>query len=418
MDLRRIVPTVALVVALSISRAPAQCVGDCHNDNEVTVDELLMMVNIALDNAPMSTCDVGDADHDGTITVDEVIIGVNHAMLGCPAPVSPDLEKAAGVATSTLVALFTALTELPVLESGDMAAALAAPALTRRVIAGLEVGARFRPQASEPCDGGGTMNVSCRESGGNSILTAVLANCRVPDEETGGMVTSSGTLVGTVASLGVCSTGVIPSNVRLTTDFTNFTSQYADAGGTVVGNLSLPNFTESIDPTGQGCAGPNGTLSLSGSYTTSIVAVSVDLSVAANNLSLQVASSGTPCALEMTATGSLEVGDHANDRQFTVSFSNSHVTFGSEESMDGALDGSMGVSCIGHVAFQTDMPIRIGGGGCASAGRLSVTLASGTNGRIDFTAAGGVAFDYDADGSADKVVAECHDASVTQCRGA
>ena len=64
----------------------AVCSGDCHGDGAVTVDEILIMVNIALDNAPVSDCTAGDATHDGQITVDEIIAAVNNALNACPMP--------------------------------------------------------------------------------------------------------------------------------------------------------------------------------------------------------------------------------------------------------------------------------------------------------------------------------------------
>jgi hypothetical protein len=51
----------------------------------VTVNELITMVNIALGNAPVTSCTVGDTNNDGTITVNEIIAGVNNALNGCPA---------------------------------------------------------------------------------------------------------------------------------------------------------------------------------------------------------------------------------------------------------------------------------------------------------------------------------------------
>jgi hypothetical protein len=65
--------------------AAAACVGDCSGDGEVTVNELITMVNIALGNSPVSACPVGDANGDGEITVNEIISGVNNALNGCPA---------------------------------------------------------------------------------------------------------------------------------------------------------------------------------------------------------------------------------------------------------------------------------------------------------------------------------------------
>jgi hypothetical protein len=44
---------------------PETCVGDCGGEGQVTVDELLAMVNIALGNANVSTCTAGDVNSDG-----------------------------------------------------------------------------------------------------------------------------------------------------------------------------------------------------------------------------------------------------------------------------------------------------------------------------------------------------------------
>jgi len=41
--------------------AAAACVGDCSGNGEVTVNELVTMVNIALETAPVSQCRNGDA---------------------------------------------------------------------------------------------------------------------------------------------------------------------------------------------------------------------------------------------------------------------------------------------------------------------------------------------------------------------
>jgi len=58
-------------------------VGDCNSSNEVTIDELLTMVNIALGSANVSTCPAGDADHNGQVTIDEILTAVNNALNGC-----------------------------------------------------------------------------------------------------------------------------------------------------------------------------------------------------------------------------------------------------------------------------------------------------------------------------------------------
>lgn len=62
----------------------APCVGDCDGSGDVTVDELITMVNIALGNTPLSACTAGAADGSGDITINEIIAAVNNALDGCP----------------------------------------------------------------------------------------------------------------------------------------------------------------------------------------------------------------------------------------------------------------------------------------------------------------------------------------------
>ena len=50
------------------------------------VDEILTMVNIALSNTSISTCEAGDENHDSQITVDEILAAVNNALNGCTGP--------------------------------------------------------------------------------------------------------------------------------------------------------------------------------------------------------------------------------------------------------------------------------------------------------------------------------------------
>ena len=60
------------------------CVGDCNGNGQVTIDELVLMVNIALESAPVSQCEAGDANHNGAITVNEIIAAVVNALGTCP----------------------------------------------------------------------------------------------------------------------------------------------------------------------------------------------------------------------------------------------------------------------------------------------------------------------------------------------
>src|SRR5205085_2393949 len=65
------------------------CVGDCDGDGVVMVNELVRMVNIALELQSVCPddggpgCLAGDANCDCHITVDEIIQAVNNALNGC-----------------------------------------------------------------------------------------------------------------------------------------------------------------------------------------------------------------------------------------------------------------------------------------------------------------------------------------------
>jgi hypothetical protein len=78
-------PTNALFASVADSGTQS-CVGDCGEDRQITVDEILNMVNIALGNSDVSDCNNGDNNDDSQITVDEILTAVNFALNGCPIP--------------------------------------------------------------------------------------------------------------------------------------------------------------------------------------------------------------------------------------------------------------------------------------------------------------------------------------------
>ena len=70
----------------------AACIGDCNADGAVTVDELLLSVNIALGSAAATVCAAVDANGDGEVTINELLAAVNAALNGCPATVTPSRD--------------------------------------------------------------------------------------------------------------------------------------------------------------------------------------------------------------------------------------------------------------------------------------------------------------------------------------
>lgn len=83
----RAIVAFAVLAWLSLAapaRAQIACAGDCGGDGPVTIDDLLSLVEIALDAAPLSECAAGDVDHDGAIQVDEILAAVHIALGECP----------------------------------------------------------------------------------------------------------------------------------------------------------------------------------------------------------------------------------------------------------------------------------------------------------------------------------------------
>jgi len=69
--------------AYEVDGAPLEaCVGDCDGNSQVTIDELLTLVNIALGSAGASACPHGVAS-DAEVNVAVIIQAVHNALTGC-----------------------------------------------------------------------------------------------------------------------------------------------------------------------------------------------------------------------------------------------------------------------------------------------------------------------------------------------
>ncbi len=90
-------------VVLFAASASAACPGDCDNSGDVTINELIRGVNIALTNQPLSVCPAFDVNNDGQVTVNELILAVNAALTGCPPEATPTITAIAqATPTATL----------------------------------------------------------------------------------------------------------------------------------------------------------------------------------------------------------------------------------------------------------------------------------------------------------------------------
>jgi len=59
------------------------CRGDCRRDGEVSVDELIVGVNIALQRMPLTACEGLDVNGDAMVSVDELVAAIANALGGC-----------------------------------------------------------------------------------------------------------------------------------------------------------------------------------------------------------------------------------------------------------------------------------------------------------------------------------------------
>ncbi len=89
--------------------AGAACRGDCGGDGQVTVNELVTAVGVALGARPFADCLSADGDGDGEIGIAELIAAVNSALAGCLAETTPTAtDTALSTAEPTLVPTATA----------------------------------------------------------------------------------------------------------------------------------------------------------------------------------------------------------------------------------------------------------------------------------------------------------------------
>lgn len=94
--------------AVEVSVDAGNCSGDCNGDGEVTIEEIILGVNIALELAPLAACGSFDRDGDAAVTVDEIIVAVSQALYGCGLPGRPSPSATPVPSAGTVTASFTA----------------------------------------------------------------------------------------------------------------------------------------------------------------------------------------------------------------------------------------------------------------------------------------------------------------------
>ena len=166
--------------------APATCAADCDASGEVSVEEILQLVNAALGAAPLGDCLCADADNGGSVTVDELLAAVNDALQGCAG--MPPLALA-----RNLVSLIRSFAFIP---------SFALPVSLAISGAGPDPG---------PCPIGGGFASSCNEIGNAVRIPIEVIVCEADGPE--GRATFNGSA--TVAGYGSCPDVLLPGNIRV-----------------------------------------------------------------------------------------------------------------------------------------------------------------------------------------------------------
>ncbi len=74
---------VTFVLAVGTGWSQEPCAGDCNQNGAVSVDELVVGVNINLKRTVAGVCPAMDRDANGTVAVGELIAAVNNSLWGC-----------------------------------------------------------------------------------------------------------------------------------------------------------------------------------------------------------------------------------------------------------------------------------------------------------------------------------------------
>jgi cysteine-rich repeat protein len=90
----------AFVWFAGAAAADVQCVGDCNGDGTVSINELVVGVNIALGIQPPSGC-VALQDASGQVNISQLIKSVNNALGSCPIVATPTVTTASSTPTPT-----------------------------------------------------------------------------------------------------------------------------------------------------------------------------------------------------------------------------------------------------------------------------------------------------------------------------
>lgn len=437
------------------SRAP--CVGDCNGDGQITVDELVKGVNIALGNNSLNECRSFDSNGDAQVTVDELIGGVNGALLGC---MSDRTETPATPAGRTATQTHSPPAGTPTPTQGETSPAptlpVDEPSVARRAAGTVEVSGTAMLMISNvfslilqqaggffgsgsgavaipiSCPGGGQIMVDCTQSViplplpptiGPPTYAFTADDCQVAGgAETTITLDGSMTLVGQQSG-DVCFVSV-PQVASLT--IPALTIVAAGADGTVTTTLTGVSGSISLSGNDPQCEHNTLTAQLTGSMVLEtkdpqgVTLSTTSAGLHGTTITLVVERFGPSCipviyrttidgAATFTTGGNTFAGTYSG---FTVH--NDHTSGAGMLAVSGAIASE----CFGTtVVFSTHTPVTAGNAGGCPQGGVVDAAHEGIVDRIRYTPRGGVEIDTGNDGSVDDSFESCLHPALFLCPG-
>lgn len=381
--MRLVIPV--LVLSLTIPHASIACVGDCDWSGQVSVNELVSMVNVALDRSPLASCAAGDNDRQGDITVNELVTAVNVLLSGCPS------APADGVAAATL-----SLTR----------SVLGTTRLTPAV--GLALDGAGGPT---PCELGGAIAAECEDvAPGLGRVTITSNDCRdYTYESTLGYYGTA-----TVNGSGNCDAGVSLDNFGFAWNVVNETEARVPLLDTRIdATLRVKQFLLGEAP----CAIRGGIVEVDGDLTHQTpdgrqVAVHYDRAQARTDFSDFIMQFGCePLTVKATADGRLDLRDTYGSGELAFAAEAEGIAVNIDR--DGDLltvEGTAKGHCFNGTARITTLePLRLTlGNSCFTAGALQIVTVVGTS-HVMIDEDSSIDIDTNADGAPDVHYESCTD---------
>ncbi len=397
----------ACLLALS-SRGTATVTGDCNGDLEVTVDEIIRGVNIALGNAAISQCPSLDSNGNGEVTVDELILAVNAALGAGPAP-TPTITSTridAAAVASTAVGITNVMPSIPAvvtaLVSGFTLGGVAGDSAA--LSAGLGGSAGSCPlggQATSVCTGKGTVT-----------LAITLSDCSIATAT--GSTTFGGTL--NLTGRGRCPDLFFPPFTATADVQATFKDQLARRGQSVRANV-----TGTLTPQlGGNCLATAATFVLTGTLTSELAGgETTSLMLDSTNIVGEVTTFSAECfplayrlVFDGPATMSQGAGQSDGVGLTLHNLQISQDTVGLP--FRTTIDGEINADCFGGaVTLATEQSLLQGiDGACPSDGQVLLSRGA-MQSHLAYRPGGEVAIEED--GMGEVVLPSCMDPALLAC---